>query len=145
MMSQPIEQGVQSFSHLVTAADLSTKQYYFVKMSSGNVALNDTAGGPCLGILRNKPGSGVAAEVVYGGIVPCVAGGSVTAGNRIKSDADGKGVAASAAVVNTNDGGSTTDPVIGSNVMGIALSDAASGEQFNLLVLPGGAIPTTAA
>lgn len=145
-MAQPFQKDAVYVDNLFASGDLSTKQYYLMKMSSGAITTNDTAGGPCLGVLMNKPtASTQVAQVAVSGTVPCVAGGSVSAGDRIKSDGNGKGVAAQAAYVNTSDSGAAQDPVVGSNVIGIALSDAASGEQFNLQIRPEGAIPTTAA
>lgn len=128
-------------------ADYSTKQYYLMDLeaSTGNVKLVAAAGARCVGVLMDKPAAADrACQIAVGGVVPCVAGGTVTAGMLIKSDSAGKGVEASAAVVDTQ-AGSATDPVIGSFVIGVAKTSAASGEQFALLIQPMGAVPTTAA
>lgn len=144
-MSQPIEVNALSYGHLLAYTDLSAKQYYLVKATSNGIELCGTAGEQVSGVLLNKPIASEPAKVAYAGVVPCVAGGTVAVGDRIKTDTAGKGVAAQAAYVNTSDGGAAQDPVVGSNVIGIALSAAASGEQFNLQIAPMGAIPTTAA
>lgn len=133
---------------LLADADYSTKQFYGmdVEDTTGNAKLVAAAGARAIGILLDKPSAaGEACRVAIAGRVPCVAGGTVTAGMLIKFDANGKGVEASAAVTNTSDGGSATDALIGSFVIGRALTSAASGERFSLLIQPLGAIPTTAA
>jgi hypothetical protein len=130
----------------LAASDLSTKQGYAVTLdSSGNAIVQTTTGGNVLGILQNKPTTSTNALIVTGGVVPMVAGGTVAINDLIKCDSNGKGVAAQAAYVNTSDAGSAQDPVVGSYVIGRALSAASSGEQFNLLIEKMGAVPTTAA
>lgn len=52
---------------LQAGEDLSAKQYYFVKLSSGKaVACSATTDRP-IGVLQNKPTSGQAADVVISG------------------------------------------------------------------------------
>jgi len=131
---------------LVAAADLSAKQFYAVKVdSAGKAALCSAAGEFAIGILLNKPESGKQAAVAYGGVTKAIAGGTITAGATVKVDSAGKLVDAAEAVTNTSDAGSTTDPLIGSNVVGVALAGAVSGDIFPVLLTMSGATPTTAA
>ncbi len=85
---------------LLAAADLSEKQYRFVTIdSSGNAAVS-TRGALSVGVLQNKPAAlGRAAEirVVSGTTTKVVAGGTVTAGQAVVSDANGAAVNASSA------------------------------------------------
>jgi hypothetical protein len=79
---------------LVAAADLSAKQYYFVKLDSdGKAALCSGATDKPIGILQNAPTAGVEAEVVIVGGSKVVAGGTLDEGNSVGTDANGKAVA----------------------------------------------------
>lgn len=127
------------------AADLSAKQFYAVKIDSNGRAAVAAAGEFAVGILQNKPASGQAATVAYGGTSKAVAGGNITAGMTVAANADGKLVNAAEAVVNTSDAGAASDAVIASNVIGVALTGASAGDVFPVLVLMAGATPTTAA
>ena len=132
----------------LAAADFTGKRGYIVVCdTSGNAAIVASAGAKATGVLTDAPtASGRACSVACTGRVSCVAGsGGVTMGDLIKSASDGRGVPASLAVTNTNDGGSTTDPLIGSYVLGQALSSAAEGELFDILITHAGAVATTAA
>jgi hypothetical protein len=134
--------------HTVTlpaAADLSSSQFLAVKVNSSGQAAVASTGEFCAGILQNKPGSGQAATVAYGGISKVVAGGNVTAGMTLAANSSGKLVNAAEAVVNTSDAGGATDAVIASNVVGIALASGVANDVIPMLVLMAGATPTTAA
>lgn len=76
-------------------SDLSTKQYYFVKPTSGpKVDLQDSATGANVGVLQNLPSAdGMAAEVAVSGLTKVVYGGTVAVGDRLGSDTNGKAVA----------------------------------------------------
>jgi hypothetical protein len=69
--------------------------------------------------------SGDRVDVVTGGVYEVVAGGSVTRGNPVTSDANGAGVAA-APSAGTNNG-----------IVGWALESAAAGDLFAVLIAPG--------
>lgn len=75
-------------------SDLSTKQYYAVKInSSGQLALcgDDEV---AYGILQDKPSAaGRAGCVAVSGISKCVFGGTVAAGDVVNVDGNGKIVA----------------------------------------------------
>lgn len=127
-------------------ADYSTKQYYGmdVEATTGNAKLVAAAGAKAIGVLMDVPDTaGKMCRVAVGGVVPCVAGDTVAAGDLITFNASGKGIPATASYVDTQ-AGSATDAVIGSYVIGRALSGAAADAQFNLLIQPLGAVPTTA-
>ena len=105
------------------SADLSTKQYHFVKMSGNNTvtvcaAITDVP----IGVLQNNPTSGQAAEVCLFGISKVVADGTLAAGNVIGTSLDGQADAITA--------GSDTTVY----VMGIALAAASAGETVEAFI-----------
>jgi hypothetical protein len=122
----------------------STGQYLFVKNSSGSVVKNDTAGGDCVGVLQNAPANAAIAIVRTHGPTSLIASGSINALTLIKSNNAGKSAAAAAGTVNTNDAGSTSDPVVGSFVMGRAIAAGTTDTAHAVLLHPMGVIPTTA-
>ena len=74
---------------LTAAADLSSKQYHFVKLASATTvnvcsATTDRA----IGILQNNPESGEQAIVAISGVSKVVADGTLAAGNFIGTSAD---------------------------------------------------------
>lgn len=77
-------------------SDLSSKQYYLVKRSGGNLALCDTAGERPLGILQDDPdASGRSGLVAVGGLSKVILGGTVAQDDLLTTDANGKAVAVS--------------------------------------------------
>lgn len=91
----------------IAAADLTSKQFRFVKLTGDDVvnvcsAVTDV---PC-GVLQDKPQSGAAADVMTLGLSKLVAGGPIAAGDRIGSDANG-------AAVKLTEGTDTTKYVAG--------------------------------
>ena len=105
------------------SADLSAKQYHFVKMSGNNTvtvcsAITDVP----IGVLQNNPTSGQAAEVCLFGISKVVADGTLAAGNVIGTSLDGQADAITA--------GSDTTVY----VMGIALAAASVGETVEAFI-----------
>lgn len=143
-----LDENVSGLLSLPAGSDLSAKQYYAVKINaSGQLALCST-GEQAVGILYTKP----SAQGNIGGVHPldgrkvkAIAGGSITAGDLLKSDSAGKLVTASKATVDTLSTGIASDPVVGSNVLGIAEIDAVDGDIFTFVALALGAVPTTAA
>ena len=130
----------------LAAADLRTKQFYFVKLdSNGKVALCSAAGERAYGVLQNKPNTDEAAVVRVFGRSYVVAGGTIAAAGMIKTDANGKAAAAAAGTVNTSDAGAANDPVIGSYVLGEAEEAMVANDIAEMMVRPLGAVPTTAA
>lgn len=117
-MATQVESRNRSFK---AGADLSAKQYFIVKLSSGNVVLASAATDIILGVLQNKPKSGENADVTLAnaqGTVKVVAGGSISAGNMVTADSAGKAVA------------TTT---VGNYILGMALEDADSGDVFEVM------------
>jgi len=113
--------GVQSLS-LLAAADLSSSRWRCVTVNSSGQAALANATALTAGILQNKPTSGQPATVCYAGVSKAVAGAAVTAGSRVRSDANGKVVAAT---------------VAGNAVIGIALESAgADNDVISVLLTP---------
>lgn len=76
---------------LPAAADLSAKQYYFVKINtSGQAALCAAATDKPIGVLQNAPTSGQAAEVLVVGASKVVASASIDEGVAIGTASTGK-------------------------------------------------------
>lgn len=69
-------------------ADLSTKQYHFVKLSSGTAVLCTAATDLPIGVLQNKPVAGREAEWIALGPSPVIADGALTEGALIGPSAD---------------------------------------------------------
>jgi len=96
---------------LPAAADLSTKQYYFVKVdTSGNAALCSGATDRPIGVLQNTPTAGQAAEVLVVGGTKVVASASLDEGVLIGTTSAGK---AGAKVPGTD----TTNYVVGTVIL----------------------------
>jgi len=89
-----IEQQVYDIT-MKTATDLSSSQYYWVQVSDDfTCAIATAAVADLLGLLQNKPESGQAAQVRRVGISKAILGETVTAGQLLTSDANGKSVVA---------------------------------------------------
>lgn len=100
--SQPLKIGT-----LTASADLSSKQYYFVKISgSGTVTVCSGATDRPIGVLQNKPTSGQPAEIVVVGHTKISCDAALTAGNAIGTSADGQADAKTA-------GTDTTEYIVG--------------------------------
>ena len=79
---------------LVAGADLSTKQYHFVKIDNGTgyaVVVSDATDRP-VGVLQNNPTSGQEAEVLITGGTKIVGGGTASAGQPLFASASGNAV-----------------------------------------------------
>lgn len=104
-------------------ADLSSDQFKFVALSSGQVVLNTTAGGSCAGVLITPADAqGKAVEVASGPgqIVKVLAGDAVSQDAKVQSDATGRAIAAAS----------------GDHVQGTALTAASgAGELIEVLLL----------
>lgn len=88
-------ESVQRIS-LPVASDQSANMYKFVKGSGAGVVVNDTEGGPCIGILDSPDGdaAGKVVPVVYGGVSKVVLGATTAAWANVQSDANGAAIAA---------------------------------------------------
>jgi hypothetical protein len=110
---------------LTAAADLSSKQYYFVKLASATTvnvctATTDRA----IGILQNDPTSGQSAVVRIFGISKVVADGTIAFNNVIGTSADSQ----ADAIVPGTDTSVTT--------LGVAIQAASAGETFTMFLNP---------
>ena len=75
----------------IAGADLSSKQYRFVKMSADNtVVVCAGATDAPIGVLQNNPISGAEASVLVVGGTKLVASAAIAAGIKIGTDANGK-------------------------------------------------------
>lgn len=106
---------------LTAGADLSTKQFSIVKLSTtaNRTVLLGTLGA-AYGVLQNKPLNNAFATVALLGFVQVKAGGTITAGDYITSDAAGL------AIKLTPD---TATPVF-MDCLGIALESAVANDVF---------------
>lgn len=105
------------------SADLSAKQYYFVKISGDyTVDVCSVDGEFAFGVLQNEPASGQAATVECTGISKVVAGEALTAGDLVGTDANGKGKIVEA----SNTGADIGDWAIGVCVQGAGADEIAS-------------------
>ena len=109
---------------LPAGADLSTKQYYFVKVnSSGNAVLCAAATDAPIGVLQNSPISGAEASIVVVGGTKLVAGAAIAAGIKIGTDSAGK---ADAKVAGTD----TTEYTVGQ----VLLASAADADVLTAVI-----------
>jgi hypothetical protein len=109
---------------LVAAADLSTKQYHFVKLNaSGQAAVVTAITDRPIGVLQNAPTSGQEAEVLVVGGTKLVASEAITEGAVISTSSTGR--ADSIAV-----GTATTQFILGTALTEIA----ADGEILTAVV-----------
>ena len=108
---------------LAAAADLSAKQYKFMKLSDDKTVNVCGAGEAMIGVLQNDPdAAGKSAEVMVYGVTNLVAGGTITVGAPLKSDSNGD------AVVSSSD-----DEIFGA----IALEAAVDNDVFSALLVGG--------
>lgn len=85
------EQGPQIIISVPAAADLSTKQYYFVEWSSGKAAVCNAATDVPMGVLQNKPNAAdKPAEVLLMGISKINSDAALSIGDLIGTSADGQ-------------------------------------------------------
>lgn len=119
------EEILQSIT-LEADADLSTHQYRFMEVSGvHNCGTVSASGQRVLGVLQNKPdASGAAATVAVHGVSKVEAGGTVTAGDEIATDASGKAVTAAS----------------GTQSVGVALTSGTSTELIAVLIQPRGSV-----
>lgn len=78
---------------IAASADLSAKQYYFVELSTGQIAVCNAEGDSAVGVLADKPeAAGRIGQVVRLGGVMVVAGAAVSVGDKIKCDSSGRAI-----------------------------------------------------
>lgn len=111
--------------NLTAAADLSAKQFHFVKLATATTvnvctAITDVP----VGVLLNTPTSGQAAEVCIFGITKVVADGNLAAGNIIGTSSDSQADAITR-------GSDTTV-----TVMGQAIEAGSAGQTVTMFLNP---------
>jgi len=110
---------------VVAGADLSAQQFRGVKVNSSGLAVVANATDlNQIGVLQNNPGNGQTGTIRITGVTKAKAGGTVAAGDRVTTDANGAFITA------------TT----GKQVCGIALTGAASGDVFTVLLSERGVV-----
>lgn len=120
---------------LPASGDISANQYLFVSLNSSGQVQVAGANVSCVGVQQDKPSAaGRATQVRVFGITKVVAGGSITANDKVASDGSGKAVKATAASVSAG----TPEPLAGSYVMGIALASASTGDKVSVLLTHAG-------
>lgn len=98
--------------------DLTGKLHYIAHIDTdGDIVLAGDGEQPC-GVITEEATAGNGASVQFLGIGKVIAGGSVTAGQNVASDTNGKGVAATS----------------NEDVLGIALESASANEIFPVLL-----------
>jgi hypothetical protein len=114
-------QGQQTRESMIAGADLSAKQFTFVKMNTTNRTVVSAGNGDAaFGVIINDPESGQAATVVTAGrVVVEVGTGGLTAGDEVGVDANGEAVSAAA-----------TDIIVGICVDGAAAGGRATIDFF---------------
>lgn len=91
-----MSQSVRDFEVTLTSTnDLSLKTLYIVKVDTANdhaCVLASAGTDPIVGVLQNKPKAGSGALVRFIGTSKVIAGGTITRGDLVTSDANGKAV-----------------------------------------------------
>ena len=107
----------------VAGEDLSTAQFKFVTLESdGQVDLADSAGENCIGVLIVEGEAGRAVTVVMTGSVMVEAGGAVTNGGAVATDATGRAV----------------DATSGDIIMGYAREAGVANQVIEIELIQGG-------
>jgi hypothetical protein len=108
----------------IAAADLSTKQYYFVELTAARtVNVCNAATDKPVGVLQNKPQSGEEAKVMIVGKTPVDSDSALAVGDLIGTAADGQ---ADAKVPGTD----TSNYVVGM----VTIASGAAGEKAEALI-----------
>jgi hypothetical protein len=117
----------QQLPGITASASLTTKQYYAMKVS-GDATVTVCAGttDKAIGILQGAPASGERADVCVFGVSKAHLGGTVTAGDLVASDGNGK-------VISITAGTDTTVYALGRCLVG-----GNADELGTIFVCPGG-------
>lgn len=119
------EAPIQILPGIVSTNDLSTNQYYCVKLDTANadqVVLCTAHGDKPLGILQNKPKANQAAGVMTDGVTKAACGSTVAVGDEVGVDSTGRIVTKQA----TSSGADYGDFVIGDVIEGGAVGELAT-------------------
>jgi len=107
----------------IAGEDLSTAQFKFVTLESdGKVDLADTAGENCIGVLLVQGEEDRAVTVTMSGTVIVEAGGTVTNGGAVSTDATGRAV----------------DSTAGDIIMGYAREAGVVNQKIQIELIQGG-------
>jgi hypothetical protein len=117
-------QSVLSTISLESAADLTAKQYFFVKVDTAGKAALCGDGENAIGVLQNDPNTGQAAAIAIDGVSKVVAAAAITTGAAVASNADGKAVTAAS----------------GEFILGIALETGADGRTISIALNKNGKV-----
>lgn len=119
-------QGNQVRESMIAGADLSAKQWTFVKMNTTDRTVVSAGDGEAaFGVLINDPASGEAATVVtHGRVIVEVGTGGLTAGDDVGVDANGEAV--------------TADTTANDIIVGKAVESASAGERATIDFFRGG-------
>lgn len=107
----------------VASANLSAEQYRMIAIANQagrTQAQRAVVGDRVVGVLQNNPVAGDVATIAVGGVTKCVAGGTITAGQSVTTDAAGRATATLTA----------TDYRVG-----VAQESAVVGQIFALLLI----------
>lgn len=77
---------------MIAGSDLSSSQFFFVSLAADGEVDATGDGAEAFGVLLNEPAAGEAATVAVKGRVLVEAGGTVTRGGDVASDANGNAV-----------------------------------------------------
>lgn len=109
--------------------NLAAARFRFVSLGTADgTVVRAGANSRVLGVLQNAPLVGDAASVAVAGVVKVVAGGSISRGSLVRSDANG---AAVAATMPSGTWSGTTE-----HVAGVALEAASTGQLVEILLMP---------
>lgn len=122
-MSQYVKGFEKSFK---STNDLSTTgQFCIAKVDTSNdesIVLAAASTDPIVGVVQNKPAAGHFANVQFAGTAKIIAGGTITRGDKVTSDASGHAVT------------TTTNK---DRMVGTALVSAVAGDIFEVMLVPG--------
>jgi hypothetical protein len=129
--------------HILAGADLSSSQYFFVKLDNATAAVVAGAGENAIGVLQNAPAAGAVAIIRTQGLSKVIGGDAVAIGAAVAANAAGKAVTATLGRTKTDDAGAAADPLLGSNVLGDAWETGAADTAFTIFIQRRGSAPTT--
>jgi len=112
---------IKDGSTWTAGADLSSKQFYAVKQTAAGQVNVATTGDSIVGVLLNKPTSGLPCEIALFGTVKVICGSSgMTAGDTLEVDSSSK----------------FTTQTTGVNPVGMAIDTGVSGDIVRILLRP---------
>ncbi len=80
----------QNLDARISAADLTGKEYYLAVVDSSGEYDLAGLGENAVGTIQEGKAAGLSSTVALGGVVKCVAGTAIAAGDKVASDAAGK-------------------------------------------------------